>query len=195
MIIIIIILSHEGPHQGDPLGPLLFCLSIGLHLHLVQMKSELVAGFMDDLTLGGPTDVIAADIDLIRDGQNLIGLHINAAKCEIISRLPAPQASQFSKFIFLEPEEAELLEAPLFTGSNTDAVLSSRCAELNTAINRLSLLSAHDALILFRASFSAPKLMHTLRCAPCVTHPSLEHIDSMLRKGVCAITNLDLTDL
>ena len=37
--------------------------------------------------------------------------------------------------------------------------------------------------------------MHTLRCAPCATHPTLEHIDIMLRKGVCAITNLDLTDL
>ena len=76
-----------------------------------------------------------------------------------------------------------------------DAVLSGRCAHLNTAIDRLSLLSAHDALILFRVSFSAPKLMHTLRCAPCATHPTLEHIDIMLRKGVCAITNLDLTDL
>jgi len=37
--------------------------------------------------------------------------------------------------------------------------------------------------------------MHTLRCAPCATRLSLEHIDSMLKKGVCAITNLDLTDL
>jgi len=52
----------------------------------MQLKSELVAGFMDDLTLGGPTDVVAADIDIIRDGQNLTGLHISAAKCEIISR-------------------------------------------------------------------------------------------------------------
>jgi len=44
------ILSQEGPHQGDPLGPLLFCLSI--HQHLLCLKSELIAGFMDDLTLG-----------------------------------------------------------------------------------------------------------------------------------------------
>ena len=138
----------------------------------MQLKLELVAGFTDDLTLGGPTDVVAADIDLIRDGQTLTGLHLNAAKCEIISRNPAPQASQFSNFIFLGPEEAELLGAPLFTGSKMDDVLSSRCA----AIDRLSLLSAHDALIPFRASFSAPKLIHTLRCAPCATHPSLKPI-------------------
>jgi len=44
------ILSEEGPHQGDPLGPLLFCVSI--HPDLQRLQSELVAGFMDDLTLG-----------------------------------------------------------------------------------------------------------------------------------------------
>ena len=48
------ILSQEGPHQGDPLGPLLFCVSI--HPDLQRLQSELVAGFMDDLTLGGPAE-------------------------------------------------------------------------------------------------------------------------------------------
>ena len=48
------ILSQEGPHQGDPLGSLLFCLSI--HSDLRRLQSELVAGFMDHLTLGGPSD-------------------------------------------------------------------------------------------------------------------------------------------
>ena len=78
------ILSQEGPHQGDPLGPLLFCLSI--HRDLVQLKSELVAGFMDDLTLGGPAQTVAADIDHIRAREEFTGLRINASKSEIISR-------------------------------------------------------------------------------------------------------------
>jgi len=64
-----------------------------------------------------------------------------------------------------------------------------------TAISRLLLLSIHDALILFRSSFSAPKMMHMLRCSPCDKHPSLEEIDSVFTKGICAIANLDLTDL
>ena len=123
-----IILSQEGPHQGDPLGPLLFCLPI--HPDLVQPKSELVAGYMDDLTLGGPTDVVAADIDHITAREMQTGLHINAAKCEIISHSPVPRASQFSNFIFLAPHEAELLGAPLFTGSKMDSALTSRCANL-----------------------------------------------------------------
>ena len=66
-----IILSQEGPHQGDPLGPLLFCLSI--HSDLERLKSELVAGFMDDLTLGGPAQSVAADIDHIRSREEFTG--------------------------------------------------------------------------------------------------------------------------
>ena len=50
-----IILSREGPHQGDPLGAVLFCLSI--HPDLERLKSELVAGFMDDLTPRWPSTV------------------------------------------------------------------------------------------------------------------------------------------
>jgi len=80
-----ILLSQEGPHQGDPLGPLLFCVSI--QPDLLRLQSELVAGFMDDLTLGGPTDKVAADIDYIRDREQRTGLRINASKSEIIPKL------------------------------------------------------------------------------------------------------------
>ena len=76
-----------------------------------------------------------------------------------------------------------------------DALLADRCAERTTAIDRLSLLSAHDALILFNTSFSAPKMMHTMRCLPCTNHPSLEAYDILLRKGISVIANLDLSDV
>jgi len=187
------ILSQEGPHQGDPLGPLLFCLSI--HPDLVRLQSELVAGFMDDLTLGGPADTVAADIDAIRAREEHTGLRINTSKSEIISRGAAPNVAQFNNFVFLAPEEAELLGAPLFPGRNMDDALARRRSELSTAISRLSLLSAHDALILLRFSFSAPKMLHMLRCSPCAEHSSLETIDNLIRNGICTIANLDLTDL
>jgi len=76
-----------------------------------------------------------------------------------------------------------------------DTALANRCTELNTAVGRLSSLSAHDALILLKASFSAPKMMHTMRCSPCANHPALVEYDNLVRKVICAITNLDLSDL
>jgi len=145
-----ILLSQEGPHQGDLLGPLLFRLSI--HPDLLRLQSELVDGFMDELTLGGPTDKVAADIDYIRDREQRAGLRINVSKSEIICRGSTPRPVQFDEFISLAPDEADLLGAPLFTGKK----MANRCTELNTAVGRLSLLSAHDALILLKASFSTP---------------------------------------
>ena len=76
-----------------------------------------------------------------------------------------------------------------------DDLLENHCSDLNTAISRLSLLSAHDALILLKMSFSAPKMLHTLCCSPCVNHPCLEMFDNLLRKGIDTICNLDCTDL
>ena len=46
------ILSQEGPQQGDPLGPALFCNAI--QPLLMSLTSELRVGYMDDLTIGGP---------------------------------------------------------------------------------------------------------------------------------------------
>lgn len=46
-----IILSQEGVQQGDPLGPLLFCLT--LHSLVLEMKSEFKIFYLDDGTLSG----------------------------------------------------------------------------------------------------------------------------------------------
>ena len=44
------ILSQEGIQQGDPLGPLLFCLTI--YPILRELESPFTIGFMDDITIG-----------------------------------------------------------------------------------------------------------------------------------------------
>ncbi len=46
--------SAEGVQQGDPLGPLLFCLSIQ-HI-ITQLESKLALFNLDDGTLGGNVD-------------------------------------------------------------------------------------------------------------------------------------------
>src|SRR6218665_1244210 len=53
-----------GPHEGDPLGLLLFCLL--LQPTLLQLGSPLLFGYLDDLTLGGRVETIAADVEYIK---------------------------------------------------------------------------------------------------------------------------------
>jgi len=75
-----------------------------------------------------------------------------------------------------------------------DDNLNKRCGDLERAISRLELISAHDGLVLLRASFSAPSLQHTLRASPCCDHESLEKFDILLRTALCKICNVTLSD-
>ena len=58
-----VITSQEGAQQGDPLGSLLFCLAI--HPILTSFSSELVIGYMDDITLGGDEESLERDVQQV----------------------------------------------------------------------------------------------------------------------------------
>ena len=185
--------SEEGPQQGDPLGAALFCVTIQPLLSSLSCPLEI--GYMDDLTLGGDEKQVARDVEIVESRGREIGLELNLKKCEFISESGLSNESIFSQFIHLVIPNASLLGAPLTVGQAMDSMLTSRCDDLTRAISRLKLITAHDALILLRASFSAPKLLHTLRSSPCAGHPELENFDKLLRGCVEFITNSDLTEL
>ena len=148
----------------------------------------------DDVTLGGSLTTVDKDVKTILTSGTAIGLSLNTAKCEIITRSNVPSGLAVSDFCRVSPEESVLLGAPLLCDSALDAALSSRCSELNTAEGRLSLISAHDALLLLKSSLSTPKLLHLLRSSPCTGHSALSIIDDSLRRCVSHITNCNLTD-
>ena len=74
--------SEEGIQQGDPLGPLLFCLC--LQPILESIIEPLLIGYMDDLTFGGPAPMTAQAVEDIQRLGEPLGLHLNPSKCEII---------------------------------------------------------------------------------------------------------------
>ena len=73
-----------GPQQGDPLGPLLFCLP--LQPILLETRSSLAFGYLDDLALGGRAETVAADVEFIEKTCSTMGLTLNRSKCEVITR-------------------------------------------------------------------------------------------------------------
>ena len=74
--------SAERVQQGDPLGPLLFCLTI--HNLVSQLESELCLFFLDDGTLGGSVETLRHDLEVIHKFGEAIGLELNKQKSEII---------------------------------------------------------------------------------------------------------------
>ena len=107
------ILSQEGPQQGDPLGPLLFCDTI--QPLLTSLESELTLGYLDDVTLGGRQDVVISDIQRITIEGGDLGLRLNPSKCEVITHpgltVSDPMLQSFKQ---VEVQDATLLGAPLF---------------------------------------------------------------------------------
>ena len=105
-----VILSQEGPQQGDPLGPLLFCSTI--HPLITSLSSDLTLGYLDGLTLAGPQSVVAADIQQVMAEGSKMGLRLNPSKCEVISH-PDPNIvdQTMSSFTFVSVADATLLGA------------------------------------------------------------------------------------
>jgi len=62
-------------------------------------------------------------------------------------------------------------------------------------VDRLALISAQDAPILLRASFSAHRVRNLLSCSPSVNKSSLQIFDDLLRSAVCHITNSAMYDI
>jgi len=176
------------------LRPLLFCLTIQPLLNSLQ--SPLTVAFMDDFTLGGPEDVVDRDIATVTSTRANLGLNLNVSKCEIVhpdgTVLNSPMLSSFKS---VTPEAAMLLGAPLLPGKNLDDTLNICCSDLSRAISRLSSIESHDALLLLRSCFCAPKIQHILRCTPCHGHQALATFDDLLKSGLGMVTNCDLSDL
>ena len=101
-------------------------------------------------------------------------------KCELIAHKDFQVDDDLlQSFHRVEFEDVSLLEAPLFPGVALDTAWDERCEDLARAVDKLSAIGSQDALL--RLSFSAPKVLHLLRCCPSADHPSLSKFDRLLR--------------
>jgi len=190
-----VIQSEEGAQQGDPLGPLYFCLVCKELLD--SLKSELVLGYLDDITLGDDAAVCLEDFLRLEAASEKLGLTLNRSKCEVIGHSDVSRALFSASGVSL-PETSKsaaiLLGAPLSAGDHLDQILDDKKEELERLARRLKLLPSHDSLFLLRNVLTAPRMMYLLRSAPCTDSPVLSLYDDIIRDSLSATLNVDLTD-
>ena len=156
------------------MGLLLVCLVFHLFIH--AHRNPLRISYLDDWILGGPADVGSADIALYKTNC--------ATKFETIIINGFTTTNYILRqFIQLTLTFANFLGALRRIGPAMDACLSKRCADQERFVFRLELITAHDALVLLRTSFSALS-QHTLHASPCYGHKTLLKFDQLLRDAL-----------
>jgi hypothetical protein len=187
--------SEEGAQQGDPLGPLYFCLVIKELLESLQ--SELVMGYLDDITLGDDAETCLHDFLRLEEAAQLLGLKMNRTKCEVVGHTDETRALFTAHGITLpetSPDAVTLLGAPLSAGQHLDSVLEEKRQELRLLTRRLELMPSHDSLYLLQHVLTAPRLMYLLRTSPCTDSSVLPLYDDVIKESLLVTTNVDLDD-
>ena len=149
--------SSEGVQQGDPLGPLLFCLTIDAPLK--SISSEFVTGYLDDVGLGDTVPRLIEQVRSLEIVAASIGLSLNHSKCEIIG-LQECQRSTWKasglNFRICSPEDGTFLGSPLSVSATSISLRLCR-QELESCKNILLLLPAHEAFFLLKGSLGVPR--------------------------------------
>ena len=186
---------QEGAQQGDPLGPLYFCLAV--HDLLSSLQSPIVVGYLDDMSMGGEAGRVAEDFTRLESGAAKLGLTLNRSKCEVAGLTNATRSTLAARGVTLKEvplEDLVLLGSPLLPGKGVDTVLASKREDLETLASRLPLMPAHDSLFLLRNVVTTPRLVYTLRTAPCTGSKELGLYDEVLRSTLSTTLNVDLSD-
>ncbi|XP_029657541.1 uncharacterized protein LOC115231724 [Octopus sinensis] len=186
-----IVRSRTGVQQGDPLGPLLFALSIDEVAR--NVKTPLNLWYLDDATIGGPVDVVLDELYKIVSALAKMGLIINTKKTEIINiSVPIQDFGLVMEKIseILPDTKQTRLNDVYFLGcpfgeSEVQNHLRAKSVEMSRFTERLSLLDSHTAFFLLKNCIHVPKLLYLLRCSPCFIQDEILHsIDDTLR--LCA---------
>lgn len=195
-----VIKSESGVQQGDPLGPLLFCLVIDKLTRL--MTSELNLWYLDDGTLGGSPATVLKDLQTVIDGAAEAGLELNLGKCELFisggdleeqQHILADFHELSDSFVLLTADELTLLGAPLLRDA-IPARLQKATIQAETMTSRLDCLPSHQALFLLKNCLSLPKLLYVLRCSEAWRFgPLLNIFDEVIRRAAQKVTNVDMS--
>ena len=186
--------SDEGVQQGDPLGPLLFCLTI--QPLLTGCKCEFVTGYLDDVGLGDTVQTLIDRVHVLEAEAASLGLSLNHAKCEVVG-LAQSQLSTWHNsglnFAITITREVCLLGASL-SSEGVEEALRAKEAQLREVIPRLTKPGSHEAFYLLKSCFAIPRLQYLLRCTPAFASSTLEDLAVTVKDALSSILNIQLGD-
>ena len=152
-----------------------------------QLKVEFGVFCLDDGTLGGSLEEVLRGVRMVERVAGDMGLQLNHRKSKIICDDPTTRQlmlTVFPEFCVVSKAHATLLGSPI--GNPVEGIedtIRAKTSALAVMGDRLRLLHAHDTFCLLRNAFTLPKMLYTLRTAPCFYLRSSR--GSMIYRDLC----------
>ncbi len=193
--------SQTGVQQGDPLGPLLFALTLMETIAEIERLHPLLnKWYLDDGVIFGTHETISKVIQIL-EGTSLsrLGLQLNAAKCELIwmkkefardDYFPA----RFSHRIY--NGDFTIVGTPIGSAQFQDNHIRAVTKQAEVIWGRLAQLNdIQAAYTLFRACATWNRVAHLMRTVPpTAAAKAFSDFDERLRSAFAAVTTLMPTD-
>ena len=166
------IMSESGVQQGDPLGPLLFCLVLQKVLSAIASDPicfDLLfhAWYIDDGVIAGSKQAVVQALSIIQDLGPPLGLVINSSKCELYGDCDLqPFPSEMKK---CKAFNFEILGAPIGDTIFCARFIAEKRAGASKFLALLKEVGSHDsqvALVLLRQCGGFCRFVHIARCTP-----------------------------
>ena len=172
--------SSEGVQLGDPLGVLLFCLTISNITK--NMESDLSVFYLEKGIIGGSIEAVQKDFSKLERTAKELGLHLNHASCEVICNNQVNEfCRSFPRVQVVDSHSFSLLGYPI-GNSSIEEVLKGRISYFKQMGSQLGHLPSHQSLCLIKNLVSSPKFLNTLRCTPCFLSSNiLQELNSLQR--------------
>ena len=164
--------SETGVQQGDPLGPLFFCLVLQKLVGTIatdEVSSHLLYHkcYMDDGAVAGSEKAVARVITILSELGPQLGLFLNVSKCEVFSK--GNMNSFPPGMMRSNTPNMEVLGAPIGDILFCAKFVANQRAKANVLLSRLQQVGSKDpqvAYLLLRFCGSFCKMVHLARSTP-----------------------------
>lgn len=190
--------SERGVRQGDPLGPLFFCLGIQVVLTKATELNIPVDAYaiMDDITLHGEAADVLKYLDFLSQELPNIGLSINADKSEIFGN----NSNGVITDIFLNyditilQDGLEILGCPVGTDIYVDDFLKRKYKKFKQTLDTLSHVKTALAFPVLKSCVNTKPVYLTRTCLPWLTQRHNEKFDKDVNALLAHMTQVNTLD-